>query len=95
MALGMMPDVSKVVKTESINMEENDVAVLYTDGIPEAWKSEKENYGKDRFKESVIKNSQLATAQEIHDSIIKDVRAFMGDFPQADDITLIVVKRTA
>ncbi|GAG37060.1 unnamed protein product, partial [marine sediment metagenome] len=38
--------------------------------------------------------SQLTTAQEIHDAIIKDVRAFMGKFPQADDITLIVVKRT-
>jgi serine phosphatase RsbU (regulator of sigma subunit) len=49
----------------------------------------------ERFKASVIKNSQLATAQEIHDALIKDVREFMGDFPQADDITLIVVKRTS
>ena len=94
MALGMMPDVSKIVKTEHVKMEVNDVAVFYTDGITEAWKNEKENYGKDRFKESIIKNSQLATAQKIHDGIIKDVREFMGGYPQADDITLIVVKRT-
>ncbi len=94
MALGMIHDISKIVKTELIDMEVNDTAILYTDGIPEAWKSETENYGMDRFKESVSKNSQLATAQEIHDGIIKDVREFMGDYPQADDITLIVVKRT-
>ena len=95
MALGMMPDVSKVVKTEHVKMETDDVAIFYTDGITEAWKSEKESYGKDRFKESIVKNSQLKTAQQIHDGIIKDVRDFMGGFPQADDITLIVVKRTS
>ncbi len=94
MALGMTPDISNIVKTEHIDMAIGDVAVLYTDGIPEAWRSDTENYGMDRFKQSVAKNSLLPTAQEIHDGIIKDVRAFMEDYPQADDITLIVTKRT-
>lgn len=94
MALGMTPDISKVVTTEFIDMKVGDVAVLYTDGIPEAWKNESETYGMERFKNSVTGNCQLSTAQEIHDGIMNDVRAFMGDFPQADDITLIVVKRT-
>lgn len=94
MALGMVPDIAPIVKTDYIQMEVGDIAVLYTDGIPEAWQTDTENYGMDRFKESIIKNSQqLTTAQEIHDGLIKDVRDFMGDFPQADDITLIVVKK--
>ena len=95
MALGMIPDVSKITKSETVKSESGDVFVLYTDGIPEAWASDTESYGMDRFKQSIIKNSALATAQEIHDGIIKDVRDFMGDFPQADDITIIVIKRTA
>jgi HAMP domain-containing protein len=95
MALGMISDISKIVKTEHVFMKPNDVAILYTDGIPEAWMSDTENYGMERFKASVRKNSILPTAKEIHDGIIADVRAFMGDFPQADDITLIVAKRTA
>lgn len=95
MALGMIDDLSNIVTTDYIEMDVGDVGVLYTDGIPEAWKTDTENYGMDRFRESVIKNSQLASAQEVHDGIIKDVREFMGDYPQADDITLIVVKRTA
>jgi len=94
MALGMTPDISEIVKTEYIDMQVDDVAVLYTDGIPEAWKNEMENYGMQRFKDSVAKNSRFDTAQQIHDGIMKDVREFMGDYPQADDITLIVVKRT-
>jgi len=94
-ALGMAADVSKIVKAETVSVAVNDVLVLYTDGITEAWKNEKENYGIERFKESLKKNSALSTAQQIHDAILKDVRDFIGDYPQADDITLIVGKRTA
>ncbi|QQR83215.1 SpoIIE family protein phosphatase [Candidatus Peregrinibacteria bacterium] len=94
MALGMVPDVSKVVKTESVKIAQGDVIVLYTDGIPEAWSAPTKNYGMERFKESVLKNSHLNTAREIHDGIMKDVRDYMGSYPQADDITLIVIKKT-
>lgn len=94
MALGMIPDISKIAKSETVQSEVDDVFVLYTDGIPEAWASEDDIYGMDRFKESIAKHSTLTTAQEIHDAIISDVRAFMGDYPQADDITIIVIKRT-
>jgi len=94
MALGMVADLSKIVKTDHVTLGKDDVIVFYTDGIPEAWANEKETYGMDRFKESIIKNSTLSTAKEIHDGIIKDVREYMGSYPQADDITLIVAKRT-
>jgi len=94
MALGMIPDLSKLVKTDYVDMDMGDVAVMYTDGIPEAWANEKESYGMDRLKESIVRHSG-GTAQQIHDGIIKDVRDYMGTYPQADDITLIVVKRNA
>ena len=94
MALGMIPDLSAVVKTDHVILETNDVVVFYSDGIPEAWANEKDIYGMDRFKASIAKHSVNATAQQIHDALINDVRAFMGDYPQADDITLIVIKRT-
>lgn len=95
MALGMIPNLDKIVKPETVPVAAGDVIVLYTDGIPEAWKNEKETFGMERFKESLQKHSTLPTAQDIHDALLKDVRAFMGDYPQADDITLIVAKRTA
>ncbi len=94
MALGMMDDVSQVIKTEEVITGIGDVFVLYTDGIPEAWKNEKESYGMERLIESVQKHSALKTAVEIHDAILKDVAEYMGEYPQADDITLLVVKRT-
>ncbi len=92
LALGMMDDISKQIKTEQVSASGEDVFVLYTDGIPEAWKNDDENYGMDRFKEIIKKSGKLKTAQEIHDAILKDVRDFMGKRPQEDDITLIVLK---
>jgi serine phosphatase RsbU (regulator of sigma subunit)/HAMP domain-containing protein len=95
MALGMIDDLSAIATIQKVPVSAGDVLILYTDGITEAWKDEKDTYGIERFRESIKKNCVLKTAQEIHDGIIKDVKAFMGDYPQADDITLIVAKRTA
>lgn len=94
MAMGMMDDIKAKLKTEKVQAEKNDVFVLYTDGIPEAWKDDKENFGMDRLKEAIKNHSRGKSAQQIHDAILKEVRDFMGDAPQADDITLLVVKRT-
>lgn len=95
MALGMIPDISHVVSAFQVNMQVGDVAVLYTDGIPEAWKNPEEAYGMERFKNSLAKSRNLASAQAIHDTIYTDLKAFTGNYPQADDITLVVIKRSA
>lgn len=92
LALGMLQDIESRLTTQEVQTEANDVFVLYTDGIPEAWKNEKESFGMVRFEES-LKKYASGTAQQIHDGILKDVREFMGPYPQADDITLLVVKR--
>jgi sigma-B regulation protein RsbU (phosphoserine phosphatase) len=94
MALGMLPDISKIAKPDHVKIERDDVIVLYTDGIPEAWHNEKMTLGMESFKDIVRRCAPLRTAQEIHDGIIKEVREFMGDYPQMDDITIIVAKRT-
>jgi serine phosphatase RsbU (regulator of sigma subunit) len=46
----------------------------------------------DRFKEIIKKNAKLKTAQDIYNAILADVKQFMGSYPQADDITLLVLK---
>ncbi|MBN2306740.1 SpoIIE family protein phosphatase [Candidatus Peregrinibacteria bacterium] len=94
LAMGMLPDITAKLTTEKVITQPGDVFVLYTDGIPEAWQSETENFGMERLKTAVQKYATLGTAQQIHDAILTEVRAYMGQYPQADDITLLVVKRT-
>ena len=49
----------------------------------------------ERFKSTLQQFGDLPTATEIRNSILKNVKEFMGDYKQMDDITIIVIKRTS
>ena len=94
-ALGMLPDISKVIKLQEIDFQVGDYLVIYSDGIPEAWKNKDEMYGMERFQNAVQNfGKDLETSLAVKEAILTDVKQFCGDFKQMDDITLIVVKRT-
>jgi serine phosphatase RsbU (regulator of sigma subunit) len=93
MALGMIENVDALLKEQSIALQKDDVMVFYTDGIPEAWKTEKENLGMQRFQEIVQKvMAQDRDAKGIRESILKSVNEFRNNYPQQDDITIVVMK---
>ncbi len=91
-ALGMIPDVSKIVQEKEIPLEIGDTIVLYTDGITEAKNKTGEMYGLERLVESFKKNGYRPSAENIFDSITKDFANFVGEYVQIDDITMIVIK---
>ncbi|MFC1715371.1 PP2C family protein-serine/threonine phosphatase [Candidatus Poribacteria bacterium] len=69
-----------------------DVLVFYSDGISEAMTSDERMYGMDTLKE-LIENLPLdINAQAIVERILQEVREFVGDFPQSDDMTVIVLR---
>jgi sigma-B regulation protein RsbU (phosphoserine phosphatase) len=82
-----------MIQKQDVPIEKGDCAVLYSDGIPEAWRSEKEQYGMDRFKEAIQKYGTLKSATEIRNAILKEVSDFIGDHKRMDDITIMVIKR--
>ena len=93
-ALGiMLPDISATISVQDIDLEVGDSLVIYSDGIPEAWKNKDEYYGMERFQETVSKFGGLATAEEIKTAILQDVDNFREGYEQMDDITIMVVKR--
>jgi serine phosphatase RsbU (regulator of sigma subunit) len=94
LALGMVPDISKLIAIRDVPLEKDDVLVIYSDGIPEAWKNEKEMYGMERLKAIVEAYSGFSTALAIKNAIISDVYLYRQGYKQMDDITLIVVKKT-
>ncbi|MBD3328787.1 SpoIIE family protein phosphatase [Candidatus Peregrinibacteria bacterium] len=92
-ALGMLPDISKILKEIDVEMAEGDVVIAYSDGIPEAWKNTKEMYGMANLKRALSEYGSLANAHAIRNAILSDVKEYMGDYKQQDDITLLVLKR--
>ena len=100
-ALGMIPDCGKLLKKLQIPMGQGDFIVLYSDGIPEAWNSEKRQYGIGMLRRVLLDavrghgqgESEKITAETVKDQILKDVYKFMASTPQADDITIMVIKK--
>jgi len=91
-ALGMIPDVSKIVQEKEIPLEIGDTIVLYTDGITEAKNKTGEMYSLERVVESLKKSGYRPSAENILDSLTKDFANFVGEYVQIDDITMIVIK---
>lgn len=82
---------NKMVEEETVSVDKGDVLVLYTDGITEAQNDHEEFYDEKRlFK--LLKREKTGSAEELRDLIIEDVRTFMGNARQYDDMTLVVIK---
>jgi len=71
-----------------------DLAVLFTDGIPDGRNAEGEDYSEGRLRSLVLANAGLSAA-EICRKIIEDVGGYACGAQPCDDMTLVVVKRTA
>lgn len=68
--------------------------VVGTDGIWEARNAAGEMFGKRRFKEVLAANANAAS-EDVVAAVVAALEAFMDGAPQRDDVTLVVVKRTA
>jgi len=68
-----------------------DIIVFYTDGVTEAKNEKEEEFGTKRLKQ-VINDSCYLSAPEIQNNIYQAVKDFTGNLPQADDLTMIVIK---
>ena len=92
-ALGMVADIGKVLNKVDVPMGSGDVIVLYSDGIPEARNENGEMYGMPKFKRAVSNYCDLVTAEGIKNALLADVKEFMGNAVQLDDMTMVVVKK--
>lgn len=88
--LGMVNNIN--YESKQINLSHNDVLALYTDGVTEAMDRAQQQYSEERLKQT-IKKSLINPARQIKDDILEDVRAFIGQEPPSDDLTLLVLKQ--
>ncbi len=79
-------------QSEQIVLNSTDVLVAYTDGVTEAWNDQEEDYGDERFIQ-IIQQNKGRKANEILSAIQNDVNRYVGDAPQSDDFTCMVIKK--
>ena len=75
-----------------VHLAPDDVLLLYTDGITEAQNAKGDFFDEDRLWE-VVRTNLRRSARDIQESVIAKVDAFVGEAPQFDDITMMVVIR--
>jgi len=74
-----------------LELAPNDVLVLYTDGIVEALNENHKFYGTHRLNNLLNRNKDR-TAADLLDNVSKDIRTFIGEAKQHDDMTMMVMK---
>jgi sigma-B regulation protein RsbU (phosphoserine phosphatase) len=74
-------------------LEPGDLLAIYSDGVTEATNAKDEEFGDERFAEALKANRQ-ASAAEIVAAVNQALTEFAAGSPQADDITLMVARRT-
>lgn len=87
--LGAMTDFE--YKREVIDFNPGDIIYIYTDGITEAMNNNREQYSTDRLL-NTFNNIEELEVENIENIIKFDVNKFVGDAPQYDDYTMLVLK---
>jgi phosphoserine phosphatase RsbU/P len=92
LALGMFPGAA--YDEVPFTIEAGDLLALYSDGVTEAMNEDEEEFGLERLGR-VLRENASANAGDIVAAVLDRVDRFVGQAPQFDDITLLVLKRVA
>jgi sigma-B regulation protein RsbU (phosphoserine phosphatase) len=90
MALGVVE--TETWEQATVRLDPGDVLVLYSDGITDAENQQETSFGYERLKTTVLADLRRP-AQEIQDSLLTEIKQFVGEAIQSDDITVMVVVR--
>lgn len=89
--LGMLDDIP--IEEVNVQLDAGDLIVFYTDGLTEAMNNTGDPFGAERLHD-LLREYHDRSARDIQRAITDAVREFVGDAPQSDDLTLVVVKRS-
>ena len=81
----------RLLVEESIPMHAGDLYVLFTDGITEAMNAADDCFGEPRLAQIVETHAALPSDQ-LRERVLREIQAFVGDAPQHDDMTMILLK---
>ena len=90
MALGAFEGLE--YKSGELTLAPGDMLVTYTDGVTEAENESHEQFGEEALA-ALLPNYVTASAAGMVEGIRSQVQNFVGEAPQSDDITVLVIKR--
>jgi len=88
MVLGVNPD--EPYKQAVIDLQRDDLLLLYTDGLTDAMNFQQERFGRQRVIEAFQRGGP--TADAVAQNILWELRKFVGMAQPTDDVTMMVVR---
>jgi sigma-B regulation protein RsbU (phosphoserine phosphatase) len=76
---------------DTIQLQPGDLYLLFTDGISEAMNARDDLFGEARLGQLVESHADLPS-EELRERMLREIAVFVGDAPQHDDMTMILVK---
>ncbi len=89
--VGVLPEAEFTAK--EVVMGENDVLLVYSDGITDALDTSENSFGRERLVEAL--KSEQTDCEGLLFNIQRQLDQFVGNTAQFDDITALVLKKTA
>lgn len=77
--------------SQTMVLEPGDTLFTYTDGVPDANNRAGERFGMQRIKTLLTELTALAKPREINDAVLQQLKTFIGDNAQFDDITALTI----
>ena len=81
-----------IFKESTLQLEQGDTLVMYTDGVTEAMNPAREMFGIKRL-DGILRGQTDKSCQQMIESIKAGISGFVGDEEQSDDITMLLLKR--
>jgi serine phosphatase RsbU (regulator of sigma subunit) len=80
-----------ILEEAEVPLMAGDLFLFFTDGLSEAMNARSELFGERRLRD-LIEQSEGLSSEEMKERILAEVRGFVGDVAQHDDMTLVVLK---
>jgi phosphoserine phosphatase RsbU/P len=81
----------RLLEEETIPLRAGDLYLFFTDGISEAMNAHDDCFGENRLGQLVESHAHLPS-DELRERVLREISAFVGDAPQHDDMTMILLK---
>lgn len=81
----------QILEEVEVPLRQGDVFLFFTDGLSEAMNARAELFGERRLRD-VLEGGDALTSEQLKQRILDEIRSFVGDAAQHDDMTLVILK---
>ncbi|MBN2571748.1 MAG: PP2C family protein-serine/threonine phosphatase [Ignavibacteriales bacterium] len=90
-AIGLLPNLE--ASEHSLEINDNEVFIIYSDGVTESRNETEQFFGLEKFKEYLRKYRNLS-AENLGEKILLNISRFIGNTLPYDDLSMIILRKT-